>query len=106
VPGQPVTVADGVDLAFVVTHLHHVPADEAVREAKLRRMMAAETQRKARRADAAARSQRQVARASGGGGGSTIEGPPAHIRSNPDAMTDWVARNPKQAIAYANSLRG
>ncbi|HLD90232.1 MAG TPA: hypothetical protein VI911_04330 [Patescibacteria group bacterium] len=80
--------------------------DEAVREAKLRRMMAAETQRKARRADAAARSQRQVARASGGGGGSTIEGPPAHIRSNPDAMTDWVARNPKQAIAYANSLRG
>lgn len=36
----PVWVADGVELAFVVTHLHHVPADEAVREAQARKLVA------------------------------------------------------------------
>jgi len=30
----------GVDLAFVVTHLHHVPEDEAVREAQARELVA------------------------------------------------------------------
>jgi endonuclease/exonuclease/phosphatase family metal-dependent hydrolase len=36
----PVTVGDGVEVAFVVTHLHHVPADEALREAQARALVA------------------------------------------------------------------
>jgi endonuclease/exonuclease/phosphatase family metal-dependent hydrolase len=35
----PVRLADGGVLAFVVTHLHHVPANEAVREAQARELV-------------------------------------------------------------------
>lgn len=35
----PVRLADGAVLAFVVTHLHHVPADEDVREAQARQLV-------------------------------------------------------------------
>jgi len=35
----PVRLDDGADLAFVVTHLHHVPADEDVREAQARQLV-------------------------------------------------------------------
>ncbi|MBI2775929.1 MAG: endonuclease/exonuclease/phosphatase family protein [Chloroflexi bacterium] len=36
----PVGLPDGSTLAFVVTHLHHVPADEAEREAQARALVA------------------------------------------------------------------
>jgi endonuclease/exonuclease/phosphatase family metal-dependent hydrolase len=36
----PVRLADGGALAFVVTHLHHVPSDEGVREAQARELVA------------------------------------------------------------------
>ena len=36
----PLTVAGGTEVAFVVTHLHHVPADEDVREEEARSLVA------------------------------------------------------------------
>jgi endonuclease/exonuclease/phosphatase family metal-dependent hydrolase len=36
----PLTAADGVELAMVVTHLHHLPADEEVREGQARELVA------------------------------------------------------------------
>jgi endonuclease/exonuclease/phosphatase family metal-dependent hydrolase len=36
----PIRLTVGTELAFVVTHLHHVPADEGVREAQVRALVA------------------------------------------------------------------
>lgn len=79
--------------------------EEAVRERKLRDMIADSAAAKAKRVEAAQRSAARVGRRGTGAGAETIQGPPPEIRRDPNRLAAWVTANPKEAAKYAASLR-
>lgn len=79
--------------------------DEAHRETILRDILKEREAEKARRSEAARRSAQHVGRRGTGAGEQTPQGPPPEVRRNPERLAAWVSANPKQAAAYAATLR-